>query len=109
SDYDTLSEKANRLWESLEKKHFNIYVGIRPEGFVHNEKGVLTLNLQNIEVMGRDKSVISTHEASIKPTIRSIIESGVHVKEAETVKFDLSLPITSIFCRFNVETEKRLR
>ncbi|MCR5231725.1 MAG: ABC transporter ATP-binding protein, partial [Acholeplasmatales bacterium] len=106
SDYDTLSEKANRLWESLEKKHFNIYVGIRPEGFVHNEKGVLTLNLQNIEVMGRDKSVISTHEASVKPTIRSIIESGVYIKEAETVKFDL---VPNKVFLFDVETEKRLR
>ena len=56
--------------------------------------------------MGRDKSVISTHEASVKPTIRSIIESGVYVKEAETVKFDL---VPNKVFLFDVETEKRLR
>ncbi len=84
-----------------------IYVGIRPEGFIYDPKGKLTLNLSNIEVMGRDKSVISTHPNSTKPTIRSIIDSDIALpRDAETLKFNLKP--NKVFL-FNRETEMRLR
>ena len=84
-----------------------IYVGVRPEGFIHAEDGVLTLKLENIEVMGRDKSIISTHPQSTKPTVRSIIDSDVVVdKAASVVKFNIKP--NKLFL-FNRESEMRLR
>ena len=83
-----------------------IYVGIRPEGFIYDENGVLTLNLQNIEVMGRDKSVISTHPNSTKPTIRSIIDSDVVLpKDAKELRFNIKP--NKLFL-FNRDSEMRL-
>ena len=42
------------------------------------------------EVMGRDVSIVSTHEASENPTIRSIIQAETHVDpEASHVQCDL--------------------
>ena len=67
-----------------------VWVGIRPEGFLLDEKGPLTCNLSAVEVMGRDKSVVSTHPASVNATIRSIIDSENQVDTGKkTVRFRL--------------------
>ena len=85
----------------------SVFVGIRPEGFIYNPKGKLTLNVDHIEVMGRDKSVVSVHESSTKPTIRSIIDSDVALPEdAETLKFDLKP--NKVFL-FDAESEMRIK
>ncbi len=92
---------------STEFEDQQVYVGVRPEGFVHAENGVLTLKLEAIEVMGRDKSIISTHPQSTKPSIRSIIDSDVVVdKNAGVVKFNIKP--NKLFL-FNRESEMRLR
>ena len=84
-----------------------VYVGIRPEGFIYDETGVLSLNLQNIEVMGRDKSVISVHDNSTKPSIRSIIDADIKLPaDAKVLRFNIKP--NKIFL-FNRETEMRLR
>ena len=82
-----------------------VYVGIRPEGFIYNENGKLTLNVDHIEVMGRDKSVVSTHPSSTKATVRSIIDSDVALPDAQQLKFDIKP--NKIFL-FNFDTERRL-
>ena len=41
-----------------------VSVGIRPEGFIPDEKGALCCQLGGMEVMGRDISVVSTHASS---------------------------------------------
>ena len=84
-----------------------IYVCIRPEGFIYDENGVLSLKLQNIEVMGRDKSVVSTHENSVKPTIRSIIPSEVVLPNDKNV-FKFNIKPNKVFL-FNRDSEMRLR
>ena len=67
-----------------------VSVGIRPEGFMLDEKGPFTLNLVRVEVMGRDTSVVSTHPASRNPTVRSIISARNKVDQsAKTVRFSL--------------------
>ncbi len=82
-----------------------IYVAVRPEGFiVDNKKGVFTCQLQNVEVMGREKSIICTHAACEKPTIRAIVEEFKHNGE-NTVSF--SFKKNKVFL-FNRETEVRL-
>ena len=65
-----------------------VSIGIRPEGFELDPEGPLSLNLQNVEIMGRDVSVVSTHEASQKPVIRSIISSDCKIDlTAEKVNY----------------------
>ena len=61
-----------------------VWVGIRPEGFVLQEDGPLHCKLSAVEVMGRDISVITTHPASVTPTIRSIIASDHVIHPATT-------------------------
>ena len=50
-----------------------VYVGIRPEGFLLQDDGPFCCELRGLEVMGRDISVLSAHGASLNPTIRSIV------------------------------------
>ena len=83
-----------------------VTVGVRPEGFILDENGPLTCRLNNVEVMGRDVSVVSTHPASLKPSVRSIIDaddrSGL---KGETVRY--SVKPHKLFV-FHKETEQRL-
>ena len=84
-----------------------VYVGIRPEGFIPDENGAFECNLNNVEVMGRDVSVVSTNEASLNPLIRSIVDADYKInKEAKTIKF--SLKPHKVFL-FDVKTEERIR
>jgi multiple sugar transport system ATP-binding protein len=84
-----------------------IYVGIRPEAFVYdNNKGVLSVELDFVEVMGRDKSVVSSHANSTKPVVRAIIDADVKLADSKTLKFNLRK--NKVFL-FNKETEMRLR
>ncbi len=82
-----------------------VTVGIRPEGFVPNAEGALLCALQNVEVMGRDVSVVCDHAASKNPTIRAIIDADNKI-EGDTVRF--SLKPHKVFL-FHAETEERIR
>ena len=57
-----------------------VFVGIRPEGFILDENGPLCCQTRAVEVMGRDTSVVSTHPAAVSETIRSIIPSEDRVE-----------------------------
>lgn len=83
-----------------------VYVGVRPEGFVLCETGSLSCEFGSVEVMGRDISVVSRHGASLNPTVRSIIsaENRVDAKDG-TVRF--SLKPQKVFL-FRKETEERI-
>ena len=83
-----------------------VVVGIRPEGFELDPNGPLHCKLNNVEVMGRDSSIVSTHPASQNPVVRSIIDADNKVDiTSETVSF--SLKSHKVFV-FNKETEERL-
>ena len=84
-----------------------VFVGIRPEAFIPDEKGALVCNLSNVEVMGRDVSVVSTNPASINPFIRSIVDADYKIsKEIKSINF--SLKAHKVFL-FDKETEERIR
>ena len=83
-----------------------VVVGIRPEGFIPDEQGGLRCRMVNVEVMGRDVSVVSTHPAFQGAAIRSIIASDAGInREAETVRFRLK---PNKVLLFNPETEARI-
>jgi len=52
-----------------------VHVGVRPEGFELAEDGALVCKLHNVEVMGRDVSIVSEHPAAAKKTLRSIVDA----------------------------------
>ena len=83
-----------------------VTIGIRPEGFILDENGPLICKLNNVEVMGRDVSIVSTNDASLNPVIRSIIDADNRVNiGGETVSY--SLKPHKVFI-FNKESEIRL-
>lgn len=91
-----------------------VFVGIRPEGFIYNQEcGRLSLNLDHIEVMGRDKSIVSTHQLSEKPTVRCILDSDIKVDSSATVlKFDIKpnkLFVFSAVSEDSGELDERIR
>ena len=83
-----------------------VYVGIRPEGFITNPEGEFTTNLINVEVMGRDVSIVSKHPNAVSETIRSIVDADSAIDcDATTVSF--SLKPHKVFL-FSKETEQRI-
>ena len=83
-----------------------VKVGVRPEGFILNENGKFCCELNGVEVMGRDISVVSTNVASDNPFVRSIISAENRVNTAsKTVRFDLKPNKVFIFHKY---TEKRI-
>lgn len=84
-----------------------VYAGIRPEGFLLQESGPLHCSLSRLEVMGRDISVVSTHENSQNPMIRAIIDSENQL-DAAAEKVGFAVKPRKVFL-FHRETEERIR
>ena len=85
----------------------SVHVGIRPEGFVLKEDGPLSCDLVRLEVMGRDVSIVSTHEKSQNVTIRSIIDAD-EGRSLPTGKVHFALKPAKVFL-FSTDTEERIR
>jgi len=84
----------------------DVFVAIRPEGFELDDNGALQCKLSNVEVMGRDVSIVSTNDASANPVIRSIIDADNKVDiTSSTVRYNLKPHKVFLF---NKETEKRI-
>ncbi len=83
-----------------------VFIGIRPEGFILDEQGPLRCKLNRVEVMGRDISVVSTHDACDSSAIRSIISAENKVDTTSAlVRFNVKPAKVLVF---NKETEKRV-
>lgn len=107
AEYENMVTKIADLEQAIKTKTFKIFVGIRPEGFIYDPNGVLSLKTNHVEVMGRDKTIVSVHEESVKPTVRTIVEADLKLPEgATTLKFNLK---PNKFFLFDGETEERLR
>ena len=83
-----------------------VYIGIRPEGFVLDDNGPLHCQLSNVEVMGRDVSIVCTSEASANPLIRAIINADNKV-DTSRKGVSYSLKPHKLFL-FNKNTEERI-
>ena len=84
----------------------DVYVGIRPEGFEPAADGAFSCTVSNVEVMGRDSSVVATNPASVNPVVRAIINSDIKIdSSAETVRFNIKPHKLFLF---NKETEARI-
>ena len=67
-----------------------VWAGIRPEGFIPAADGEFTCDLNRVEVMGRDISVVCHHEKCAGAQIRAIISAESRPGDgAKTVRFRL--------------------
>ena len=83
-----------------------VYVGIRPEGFVLDKAGKLTCSVSGIDVMGRDISIVSTNANSLNTVIRSVIAAeDMAGFSGNVAKFNLKERKVLLF---NKETEARV-
>ena len=96
----------DRILDATGVSDREVYIGIRPEGFILREDGPLCCTLGGLEVMGRDISVVSSHASCQAPTIRSIISAENKVDLAsKTVRF--AVKPNKVFI-FDKETEERI-
>ena len=83
-----------------------VWAGVRPEGFILQEDGPLSCELNRVEIMGRDISIIAGHKACMAQTIRAIIGADTGVNTAASqVRF--ALKAGKVFL-FHKETEERI-
>ena len=88
------------------RKNMPVWVGIRPEGFIPDENGPFTCNMERVEVMGRDVSVVSTHPQMTGRSIRSIVSAeNKFDPDQKTVRFRLKPYKVYLFDR---ESEERV-
>ena len=84
-----------------------VYVGIRPEGFVPDPEGAFSCRKQAVEVTGRDTSVVCEHPACDGRQLRAIISSESRSSLGEqTVRFSLKPAKTLLF---NRQSRERIR
>jgi len=84
-----------------------VWIGIRPEGFLLKKDGALTCDLKAVEVMGRDTSIVCENKALTgQPAVRAIIpaETPLETKNGK-VRFDIK---PSKLYLFDKETEQVL-
>ena len=83
-----------------------VFVGIRPEGFIVDDEGKLNCELKGINIMGRDITVLSSNGAS-KNVIRSIVSAETSIDSgSKQVRFNLKPHKTYIFDK---DPEERIR
>ena len=85
----------------------DVSVGIRPEGFWVDDNGAFKCDVQAVEVMGRDVSIVSTHAGSQSEKIRSIISTEFKMNhDLKQVRFTIKPGKVHIF---NKTTGERIR
>ena len=85
-----------------------VAVGIRPEGFIPNENGKLSGKLINVEVMGRDCSVVFANACSRKPNVRAIIDADLRITTGGENEIRFDVKKNKVFI-FDNETGARIR
>lgn len=97
---------GNDVVSTLNIEDQEVSIGIRPEGFILADNGALHCELSNVEVMGRDVSIVSRNANSVNPIIRSIVDADNKIDTSKNeVRFNIKP--NKIFI-FNKETGERI-
>ena len=83
-----------------------VTIGIRPEGFEISPDGDMSIYIQHVEYIGRDKLVTGVNPNSEKDTFRFIVDSSVELKEETTAKAFIK---KNKFFVFDKVTEERIQ
>lgn len=87
----------------------DIYIAIRPEGFANaakEDKNVLHADMEMIQVLGRDVSIVAKNPACTKETFKVII--AAEDADNASKKLNLKVKPNKMFL-FDLETEERIR
>ena len=96
----------DRVLEVRGVENKDVFIGVRPEGFIVDDEGKLNCELKGINIMGRDITVLSSNGAS-KNVIRSIVSAETAIDSgSKQVRFNLKPHKTYIFDK---DTEERIR
>lgn len=77
-----------------------VYVGIRPEGFIYDKKGKFKCEFDRLQTQGRDTTIICHHPACISDNdIRAIVSDDID--NIKTATFNLKENKTYIFSKEN--------
>ena len=96
----------DRVLEVRGVENKDVFIGVRPEGFIVDDEGKLNCELKGINIMGRDITVLSSNGAS-KNVIRSIVSAETAIDSGSNkVRFNLKPHKTYIFDK---DTEERIR
>ena len=83
-----------------------VYVAVRPEGLMPDEKGVLSCKLECVEVMGRDISIVCSHPLLESAKLRAIIGADKKIDTSlDTVRLTPLVYKTFVFDKL---TEERI-
>lgn len=83
-----------------------VWVGIRPEGFIPDQQGNISCGLNQVEILGRDVSIVCTHPSCSQDSFRVILNSATEVdSKAKTIRFSLK---SEKVCLFDKEKESRI-
>ena len=96
--YETKEDMGNR----------DVYVAIRPEGFIMAEKGdknVLHAHMEMVQIMGRDVSIVANKDECIKPRFKIII--AAEEAEGKTGELFFKIKPNKLFV-FDGESEERI-
>src|SRR5690554_1513490 len=92
---DTVIFESKKLAKEKDRK---VVMGVRPEGYEPNPNGKVKLNRLFIETIGRDLSIVATHENARTESFRVIISAkNIKLGEQDVVAFDLDPNKTYIF------------
>ena len=82
----------------------DVYVAVRPEGFVVGRDGSLSAFVEQIETLGRDISIIGTHPNCVKPTFKAIVDADTPVSLGQ-IKLGVKKNKCFVFTKY---TEERI-
>ena len=90
-------------------KEGDVFVAVRPEGFIPDPEGPLKCEPSRVEVMGRDVSIVTGHKAlkNDSPLLRTIVSTDdMQGFELEKAAFRLKPAKVLVYDR---DTEERIR
>ena len=91
---------------AAEKSEKDVFVAIRPEGFVPKDDGAFVCDLLRIEVMGRDSSVVCAHSACMSNHFRAIVGGDDEI-DAKSQKIAFDIKPKKLFV-FDKKTQERI-
>ncbi len=106
---------GNEKIENVELDNGEVFVGVRPEGYELSQNGALTIELEHVEYIGRDISVVGKNPNCLSEgsTFRFIIDADTNIEnfvtEVDGKKY-IKVDVKSHKCFvFNKLTEERIK
>ena len=84
-----LIQKSGQICNYAEVKNKELFIGLRPEFVKVSEDGKYEVEVEMVEYIGRDKSIIF-HFAGQENTCKAIIPSEINVEAGDKVKVNFS-------------------